>query len=452
MVIRYVTFSFILAAAMAGASETGRAAQPLRMVDHRGQIQTLDWESDRRLIWVKSGPKGERQKDAPPYVPLVEIRIEAPEGITLKEVEAKEATATKDGSSLVARYGRKGASVVITYETAEKERRKNSLLLEAWPEETDDRVHESCENAKIDLVGESPEGGEAPLAVYCDKKKQGYRLFLFHEANESVRSSRPVAGGKSGRSIFVDVAAPSGEAGSSSVTLATLQMKSSKRKNYEVRVVRRPDSGSRRFYGSGGLGLTYLSYAETQTSQEISQGQIAMTAKGGIGYRIIPEKLDASLSAYVNLFGIPVSESQDGLPNARFLGVNARVGYQLPWKLWGRHPKVSLGAYFWSMMVADDSYGIAQLFAPQLLISAPVGKGGNPSGAAYVKFAPISDVGISFSNFEIAAGGHYRIATWKNRPINATVDISMTQINSLVESSYQASLFTVSLGAMIGLF
>lgn len=154
---------------------------------------------------------------------------------------------------------------------------------------------------------------------------------------------------------------------------------------------------------SATLGATLLGYEETDSDP---LNQIAMTGKMAYTYLLFPPRWDFGASAYMNL--ATVSTNQPG-KTARFLGLNARIGYvvpgvQEPWRL-----SLMSGVYWVSMFVTGNEFGFNNLMGPQVF---PVLRKMMPSGdsiVGYGKFSPVGS-GLSFLNLgnrEIAFGASY---------------------------------------------
>lgn len=161
-----------------------------------------------------------------------------------------------------------------------------------------------------------------------------------------------------------------------------------------------------RYRFSVGMGYTSIKYTQTGVT-DFSES--ALTLKGGISYRLVPDKFDLSLSTFMNALVIK-SNGVNSLTGEeytiRYLGVNARVGYHLldapsPFRI------VLNGGLYYNTSIG--SIGFSNMYGPQLY---PEFSYILPNGNAfllYVKFSPaLFQQKIDFSkNKEIATGLYY---------------------------------------------
>jgi hypothetical protein len=188
---------------------------------------------------------------------------------------------------------------------------------------------------------------------------------------------------------------------------------------------------------SAGLGPTLSSYFETASGlSPVKVSQISLTAKLQAQFKVLPPRIDLAFSIFGTLFPLGVSPSS--LPSARWLGINARAGYQLPLDAGWKNVVTFLpGFYEWTMYVAGDAYGVSKLNGPQLVIAYSREVGSRLFGfgtfqrfGAYGKFAAMS-AGFALTgvdNRELAVGANAVVRFFKiPQPLVFSVDVSSLQ-------------------------
>jgi hypothetical protein len=222
--------------------------------------------------------------------------------------------------------------------------------------------------------------------------------------------------------------------------LASLETQDSDGKESDFAVQFTPRKKPRRWDLMAGLSGTYFKYVES--GQNIDLKQLALTARAGGDYRLIPKVLNAEL----NVFGTVVSEllTSSSLPTARFFGVDGRLGYRLPIGLGATQWFFLAGWYWWSMAVPDDSYGVSSLYGPQVFIQLRQEAMGHHPYQVYVKAATIGDGANVFEvgNRELAGGASFGVFS-DPESIMIGVDVANTQFSKGLNS---LSLLNVSLG------
>lgn len=180
------------------------------------------------------------------------------------------------------------------------------------------------------------------------------------------------------------------------------------------------DFFNKRYFLSASGGLSFLFYEEPLTPK---LNQLGLTAKLSYTYLLAPPRLDFGFTGY--LTAMPLTTSIPG-KNARFLGLNVRLGYVLPmvedpWRL-----SLMSGVYYTTMIVPDDEFGFSNLMGPQLF---PVLRRTLPNGdsiSGYFKFSPVGN-GIwleTLQNREIAVGLSFTQRTSMWRSISYAVDLA----------------------------
>jgi hypothetical protein len=207
-----------------------------------------------------------------------------------------------------------------------------------------------------------------------------------------------------------------------------------------------PKHGLQRFYGNVGLAPGIVYYNESFA--RLSMSEAVLTAKGTLGWKIVPKLFDVAFSGY--LTALPVVLRPNDKPGARFLGLNYRFGLNLPInELEATTFQVLTGWYDWHMLVPGNEYGINNIGGPQLYLAVTHAPLGDLGWSAYLKYAPMGDGldGLNFSNLgrrEMAFGGSHDVKWFgetKRRPA-LTLDVSLLDvvINTVIISSVSVSL------------
>jgi hypothetical protein len=175
---------------------------------------------------------------------------------------------------------------------------------------------------------------------------------------------------------------------------------------------------------SAGSGITLLSYRQQRV---VPFSQYAITIKGSISYRIIPEKVDIGVSSFYNL--IPFGSTSPKGYQMQYLGVNTRVGYILLRAPSGFRINLNAGWYFNTSM---STIGFGNMFGPQLYPEFSYIFNNGHSILLYGKFSPAlsSESVITFSdNREVAMGTHYSFPISDNRRLSIGLDFSQLKIS-----------------------
>lgn len=176
---------------------------------------------------------------------------------------------------------------------------------------------------------------------------------------------------------------------------------------------------SKRYVFSPGIGLSILGYRETGVP---NVDQIGITGKASAVY-ILNSAWDVGLSGYLTLASIAGAGAAK--ETARFLGVNARAGYSLPfvkqpWKM-----AVLAGWFYTTMFVEVNQFGFSNMAGPQLFPTLRYTFPNGASGWLYGKYSPVSEgVALSFTNRELAFGGGYAFKPESGPSLSLTLDIA----------------------------
>lgn len=195
------------------------------------------------------------------------------------------------------------------------------------------------------------------------------------------------------------------------------------------------------------FGPTLIQYSETDRKDFSS---LALTVKGGGRYSLLAGRVDIGLSTFIN--PVNLTQSTPGV-NARFLGLNFRVGYYpsilpAPWRF-----GVLVGIYYLSMSVSvpqgEQLFGFSGVMGPQLFPVVTRNLRGGGSIGGYLKFSPIG-TGFSLRNLsdrEIGAGVQWRRSLDSEIPFILAVDFSDLALNfEEVSTRISARTFSCSIG------
>lgn len=203
-------------------------------------------------------------------------------------------------------------------------------------------------------------------------------------------------------------------------------------------------------------GYSSLSYQESRVPQ--IQAAV-LTVKGGLSgdigrifssARTSPSPWSWGLSAYIT--ALPLSTNQ---PDAsfRFLGFNARIGYQLPiprspWSL-----RLQTGLFFTTMFVKTQNsfprFGFQYQSGPQILLAFGRGFGIGKQISSYVKVASIPD-GLQIfdtSSRELAWGLSYSHPL--SSGLSGTLSVDQAWLKTQIRSTViQSNSLSVGLGVI----
>lgn len=174
-----------------------------------------------------------------------------------------------------------------------------------------------------------------------------------------------------------------------------------------------------------GAGLSFLDYTETFRNLEFNVTEVGVTVKAGVNY-IANKKWEIGGNTFVTAVPFALKTERvttatngtkttaNDISEARWFGVNGRVGYKLKQTGAGSWHLMS-GWYIWGMIVPAASptttYGVQYLGGPQFFLTGRFQTRSKRAYATYLKFATIQDSGfLSATNRELAIGGAYQIS------------------------------------------
>ena len=189
-----------------------------------------------------------------------------------------------------------------------------------------------------------------------------------------------------------------------------------------------------------GVGVSSLAYQQDRVA---NYSELALTGKLSAQYRLAPE-WDVMLSGYFT--ALPLSSSRNDT-SVRFLGLNLRAGYSLPfvqapWRL-----SILGGGYFATMFVSNELFGYQGVMGPQIYPSIQRELSSGSILTAYAKYSPVSQGGslIDLKSREWAIGAGWINPLKDGRQFSINVDIADLLVIGSTTSARSQS-FTVGVG------
>jgi hypothetical protein len=323
-------------------------------------------------------------------------------------------------------------------------------------------VHESCEEEQLEfkLKGEML---SAPgwIGLHCKKAKDGSLQVEFHSVGGLKWKEGFALAAKDGKwawaplvlqappqtTPFIQLKKPANAKAESPAPFAILRIDtpSIPGRALELGVFSGSGRKSSRFKASVGASTTFLHYFERATSVNFYglYGSLKATAS----FEILPW-----LSIGGNVFGTvtPTYMTRADLQWPWFVGANARVGFTIPWTVWSGRFGISVGYYFWSMIVPDRSYGLSYVAGPQVFLTYGRGGPGVRAFSVYFKYAPLAGGdGINLANRDLAAGAALQVnSPQASIPVLLNLDLDHFELTSFVANNY-VSVATLSLGVSL---
>jgi hypothetical protein len=189
---------------------------------------------------------------------------------------------------------------------------------------------------------------------------------------------------------------------------------------------------------NAGLGLSSIHYTQTNVAE---LNQLTVTAKGSVSKTISSNhRWDFALSGYLGL--LPLSDNLDS--GLRFFGINARVGYILPWlkKPW----QLGIaGGYYVVSTYGSADLGFSNVSGPQVYPTLRYYFNNRSFIATYIKYSPIISgaKALPFANRELAFGMAYGRELANKHALSLTVDYASLR---LLLDSVEADTGSLSFG------
>jgi hypothetical protein len=193
-----------------------------------------------------------------------------------------------------------------------------------------------------------------------------------------------------------------------------------------------------RFHLGPGLNFSFINYNETRLPATYTEK--AITFKLGMSYAVVPSRLTLETGGYYTL--LPISKST--AETARFLGVNVRMGYYLPFVHEPWSISLQGGLYYTTMFVTHNAFGFTNMAGPQFFPVLRRSLGSGDAIMVYGKISPVTTAtGKLFADREIAGGGAYVFRLKNGHALPITLDVSSLR---LLLDGIQISSSTVSFG------
>lgn len=136
--------------------------------------------------------------------------------------------------------------------------------------------------------------------------------------------------------------------------------------------------------------------------------------------------------------------------NARFLGINLRAGYALPWLKAPWKLSAMVGGYFTTMFVTDNTFGYSNVSGPQFFPTITRSFSNGDSATAYVKFSPIAQ-SLSLltpANRELALGGAWNHRLQNGQVLSLSLDFATLSLTTSSGKAIRST--TTTIGAGVG--
>jgi hypothetical protein len=203
----------------------------------------------------------------------------------------------------------------------------------------------------------------------------------------------------------------------------------------------------RRFFMNVGMGLSSISYDETNTGDTTNFSSFALTPKVSIQYLMPSPYWSLGFTGYIT--GLQLKSSLDA--TARFIGLNLRTGYRIPairepWQV-----VLMAGYYYTTSLVSSGTFGYRNIGGPQFYPTVRRAFRSGDFASAYFKFSPIANsVNIlNFGNRELGAGINYTFSGRSSNPWSAYLDVSQIKLD-LPAIEFEMSTSSITLGASYG--
>jgi hypothetical protein len=199
-----------------------------------------------------------------------------------------------------------------------------------------------------------------------------------------------------------------------------------------------------RFHGTAGLDFTHLDYTQTGLP---SLSPVFLSAKGSLEYWLKPEAWNLSISGNFTL--LPVIASPSGY-SIRFLGIDGRAGYVLPWISAPWRLTFMVGMDYMTTFTSSpsgDPFSYVNIGGPEFYSKLSRTFRSGASLDADFKLSSLSDqfTSLSLSSREIASGLTYNFPPDRGgRGFSLRFDWVGLSLQDV--SGAQAAFTTLSLG------
>jgi hypothetical protein len=191
------------------------------------------------------------------------------------------------------------------------------------------------------------------------------------------------------------------------------------------------------------LGASMISYQETLAAD---LSQYALTIKGGYGTSLTP-RISIAVGGYYTL--LPLTSTEPG-KSIRFLGVNGRLGFRVPWppKPWTL--SLMFGGYYTTTTSTPTAeFGFTNMAGPQVfpVLSRALSK--RSLIGSYFKYSAVAaGFNIIPVGSELAGGINYSYRLRNNNNLLFSVDAAQLKINiqEVLDITSRSLSFSVGLG------
>lgn len=362
------------------------------------------------------------------------------------------------------------ANPILRFKFTDSKNNEQELTLYLQSNQENTIVHNStaCEKAGHFLEGIDNNSKSLYLIMQCQDYIDRIEYTVYHSSefkwadNGELKDRDP-----NNADTYIEFKNPkSQEANVYSKTLLSdaIQDDSGGLVKFQIRYV--PKIPPKRLSVSAGIGTSYYNYSERPKSRtSITLRQYSLTGKVNVNYQLIPKVLDFGFNMFGNLLTImhtPEKYNGYDASDAKFYGINGRLGYRLPTKLGATEFYFLTGWYFWGMYVdaanAKSDFGLASLSGPQLFFMMNHMPKNKVGYWLYFKFALIADqLNISsLNNNEMAVGFGVQVTPKSSKPLSITVDISKAKFSNIgkikpvsLENSMELMSYTLGIQKVI---
>jgi hypothetical protein len=192
------------------------------------------------------------------------------------------------------------------------------------------------------------------------------------------------------------------------------------------------------------LGFTAIEYFEGSRVRHL---QTALTVKYAVNY-LLSKSWDLGGNIFYTALPLTAARSDD--VRARYLGVNMRAAWIVPWVGMPWRLSIAPGLYYTTMYVTANKFGFKHMAGPQLFPVLRRNFPLNRSAMLYFKYSPIYDrTRITFGGREFAGGGSWTMPYTPNHPLSFHLDFS--NLNLLLGGKLRIISTSLTLSTSLGL-
>jgi len=425
----------------------------LRWISPNGKFLKVKWKTAKKWVWAKSSP------DDPVESPMLRVWVQIPSVYEIIEIDGNfnhveynvsDSPLSKKGQTIY--FDTNSLTTALIFKVKNKRGKEShyglsvNLILNkplTWQ-------HPSCQELELGLSKRKGRAKYLFSALNCIDNGESIDAYIIHSADAKWHStSMPSA--KQSRQYWkmYRLRKPKKSGLKKRVLgkfhLSELHRPKQKNENWLL-YVPDPKKHTDRLDFNVGVGVSYLNYKENPLNVNLKEW--TTTGKVGVAYSLIPDLIDISTSLYMNMVALSSRVSPDGLPSARFFGINGRIGFKLPISMGDVQWRILTGWYLWGMLVPNNEYGIQYLSGPQIFLEMRKAQFARRTYSFYFKYAPISSSleTPNLINRELALGGGYQInSPYSKHTWMITLNFSNTTYNPS-QFQNEIKLDTFSLG------